>query len=182
VEFTVFRDLARVRTLGREEFAVFRDLARVRALGRAEFAVFRGLARVRALDRAEFAVFRSFLWCLWPGLTACQSHSVKWHRSRSGAGGAVLLSGRSVERRSDGGHFGSAGWGARVRIKVSGHLCIKCSCDLVGRCDDLVRVASWRRQGLGRAGNMFAAEGGPRARRKSSRVGCPCPRLGSGEA
>jgi hypothetical protein len=24
--------------------------------------------------------------------------------------------------------------------------------------------------------------GGPRARRKSSRVGCPCPRLGSGEA
>ena len=36
-----------------------------------------------------------------------------------------------MERRSDGGHFGSAGWGARVRIKVSGHLCIKCSCDLV---------------------------------------------------
>jgi hypothetical protein len=24
-----------------------------------------------------------------------------------------------VERRSDGGHFGSIGWGARVRIKVS---------------------------------------------------------------
>jgi hypothetical protein len=147
-------------------------------LGGAEFAVFRDLARVRALGRAE----RSFLWCLRPGLTACQSHSVKWHRSRSGAGGAVLLSGRSVERRSDGGHFGSAGWGARVRIKVSGHLCIKCSCDLVGRCGDLVRVASWRRQGLGRAGNMFAAGGGPRARRKSSGVGCPCPRLGSGEA
>jgi hypothetical protein len=33
---------------------------------------------------------------------------------------------------------------------VPGHLCIKCSCDLVG-------VASWRRQGLGRAGNVFAA-------------------------
>jgi hypothetical protein len=32
--------------------------------------------------------------------------------------------------------------GARVRIKVSGHLCIKCSCDLVGWCGDLVRVAS----------------------------------------
>jgi hypothetical protein len=92
---------------GGVEFAVFRDLARVRALGRAEFAVFRDLARVRALGRAE----RSFLWCLWPGLTACQYHSVKWHRSWSGAGGAVLLSGRSVERRSDGGHFGSAGWG-----------------------------------------------------------------------
>jgi hypothetical protein len=72
--------------------------------------------------------------------------------------------------------------GARVRIKVSGHLCIKCSCDLVGRCGDLVRVASWQRQGLGRAGNIFAAGGGPRARRKPFGVGCPCPRLGSGEA
>jgi hypothetical protein len=106
--------------------------------GGAEFVVFRDLARVRALGQAK----RSFLWCLRPGLTACQPHSVKWHRSRSGAGGAVLLSGRSVERQSDGGHFGSASWGARVRIKVSGHLCIKCSCDLVGRCGDLVRVAS----------------------------------------
>jgi hypothetical protein len=137
-EIVVFWDLARVRALGRAEFAVFRDLARVRALGRAEFAVFRDLARVRALGRAK----RSFLWCLRQGLTACQSYSVKWHRSRSGAGGAVLLSGRSVERRSDDGHFGSAGWGACVRIRVSGHLCIKCSCDLVGRCSDLVRVAS----------------------------------------
>jgi hypothetical protein len=120
------------------EFVVFRFLARVRALGQAEFTIFQDLARVRALGWAE----RSFLWCLWPGLTACQSHSEKWHRSRSGAGGAVLLSGRSVERRSDGGHFGSAGWVACVRIKVSGHLCIKCSYDLVGQCGDLVRVAS----------------------------------------
>jgi hypothetical protein len=31
--------------------------------------------------------------------------------------------------------------GAR-QDKVSGHLCVKCSCDLVGRCGDLVRVAS----------------------------------------
>jgi hypothetical protein len=71
--------------------------------GGAEFAVFRGLARVRALGRAE----RSFLWCLRSGLTACQPHSVKWHCSRCSAGDAVLLSGRSVERRSDCGHFGS---------------------------------------------------------------------------
>jgi hypothetical protein len=71
--------------------------------GGAEFAVFRGFARVRALGRAE----RSFLWCLRPCLTACQPHSVQWHRSRSGAGGVVFLSGRSVERRSDCGHFGS---------------------------------------------------------------------------
>jgi hypothetical protein len=73
--------------------------------GGAEFAVFRDLARVRALGRAE----RSFLWCLRPGLAACQPRSVKWHRSRSGAGGAVFLSDRSVERRSDSGHFGSVG-------------------------------------------------------------------------
>jgi hypothetical protein len=71
--------------------------------GGAEFAVFRGLARFRALGRAE----RSFLRRLRSGLTACQPYSVKWHRSRCGAGGAVLLSGRSVERRSDCGHFGS---------------------------------------------------------------------------
>jgi hypothetical protein len=71
--------------------------------GGAEFTVFRGLARVRALGRAE----RSSLWCLRPGLAACQPRSVEWHSSRSDAGGAVLLSGRSVERRSDCGHFGS---------------------------------------------------------------------------
>jgi hypothetical protein len=41
------------------------------------------------------------------GLGCCQPHSVERHSSRSDAGGAVLLSGRSVERRSDCGHFGS---------------------------------------------------------------------------
>jgi hypothetical protein len=41
------------------------------------------------------------------GLGCCQPHSIEWHSSRSSAGGAVLLSGRSVERRSDCGHFGS---------------------------------------------------------------------------
>jgi hypothetical protein len=41
------------------------------------------------------------------GLGCCQPHFVEWHSSRSDAGGAVLLSGRSVERRSDCGHFGS---------------------------------------------------------------------------
>jgi hypothetical protein len=146
--------------------------------GGAEFTVFRGRARVRALGRAK----RSFLWCLRPGLTACQPHSVERHSSQSGAGGAVLLSGRSVERRSDCGHFGSVDWRTRIRIKVSGHLCIKCPCDLVGWCGDSARVASWRRLGLGRAGSMFVAGGGPRARQRSSGVGCPCPRLGSGEA
>jgi hypothetical protein len=41
------------------------------------------------------------------GLGCCQPHYVERHSSRSGVGGAVLLSGRSVERRSDCGHFGS---------------------------------------------------------------------------
>jgi hypothetical protein len=65
---------------------------------------------------------------------------------------------------------------------VSDHLCIKCSCDSVGRRGDRAKVASWRRLGLGRAEGVSAAGGGPWARRKSSGVGCPCPRLGSGEA
>jgi hypothetical protein len=64
-----------------------------------------------------------------------------------------------VERRSDCGHFGSVDWRTCVRIKVSGHLCIKCPYDLVGWCGDLASVASWRRLGLGRAGSMFVAGG-----------------------
>jgi hypothetical protein len=71
--------------------------------------------------------------------------------------------------------------GAR-QDKVLGHLCIKCSYDTVGRRGDLAKVASWRRLGLGRAEGVSVAGGGPRARRKSSGVGCPCPRLESGEA
>jgi hypothetical protein len=116
------------------------------------------------------------------GLGCCQPHSVEWPSSRSGAGGAVLLSDRSVEWRSDCGHFGSVDWRARVRIKVSGHLCIKCPCDLVVWRGDMAKVASWGRLGLGRAEGVFVAGGGPQARRRSSEVGCPCPRLGSGEA
>jgi hypothetical protein len=40
------------------------------------------------------------------GLSCCQPHSVEWHSNRSRADDAVFLSGRSVERRSDYGHFG----------------------------------------------------------------------------
>jgi hypothetical protein len=77
------------------------------------------------------------------GLGCCQPHSVEWLSSRCGAGGAVLLSDWSVERRSDCGHFGSVDWRACVRIKVSGHICIKCPCDLVGWRGNLAKVASW---------------------------------------
>jgi hypothetical protein len=76
------------------------------------------------------------------GLGCCQPHSVGWLISQSGTGGAVLLSDRSVERRSDCGHFDSVDWRACVRIKVSGHLCIECPCDSVGRRGDVAKVAS----------------------------------------
>jgi hypothetical protein len=62
-----------------------------------------GRARVRALGSGE----ADFPMAPEAGLGCCQPHSVEWHSSRSGAGGAVLLSGRPVERRSDCGHFGS---------------------------------------------------------------------------
>jgi hypothetical protein len=57
-------------------------------------------------------------------LSSCQPHSVEWHSSRSGAGGAVLLSGRSVERQSDCGHFNSIDGGARVRIRCQSILAL----------------------------------------------------------
>jgi hypothetical protein len=79
-----------------------------------------------------------------------QPHSVEWHNSRSNACSAVFLSGRSVERRSDCGHFGSVDWSAR-QDKVSDDPCIKCSCDTIGWRGDLAKVASLRRLGLGRA-------------------------------
>jgi hypothetical protein len=65
---------------------------------------------------------------------------------------------------------------------VSGHLCIKCSCDLVGWRSDLVRVASWRRQGLGQAGNMFVAGRGASGEMKILRGRLPLfeARLGRG--
>jgi hypothetical protein len=123
-EFVVFRGRARVRALGsgEAEFVVFWDRARVRALGsgEAEFVVFRSRARVRALGsgEAEFIVFRDrarvralgsgeaeFPMAPEAGLGCCQPHSVEWHSSWSDACSAVFLSGRSVERRSDCGHF-----------------------------------------------------------------------------
>jgi hypothetical protein len=94
-----------VRALGsgEAEFVVFRGRGRVRALGsgEAEFVVFRGRVRALGSDEAELPMAPE------AGLGCCQPQSVEWHSSRSGACGAVLLLGRSVERRSDCGHFGS---------------------------------------------------------------------------
>jgi hypothetical protein len=61
------------------------------------------------------------------GLGCCQPHSVEWHSSRSGVGSAVLSSGRSVERRSDCGHFGSVDWRARVKIRCQAILALNAS-------------------------------------------------------
>jgi hypothetical protein len=58
------------------------------------------------------------------GLGCCQPHSVEWHSSRSDAGDAVFLLGRSVERRSDCGHFGSVDRRARVRIRCQAILAL----------------------------------------------------------
>jgi hypothetical protein len=70
--------------------------------GEAEFVV-RGRDGGRALGSGEAELPMA----PEAGLGCCQPHSVEWHSSRSDAGGAVLLSGRSVERQSDCGHFGS---------------------------------------------------------------------------
>jgi hypothetical protein len=126
---TVVWGRGRVRALGsgEAEFVVFRGRARVRALGsgEAEFVVFqsRGRDGGRALGSGEAELPMA----PEAGLGCCQSHSVEWHSSRSSAGGAVLLSGRSVEWRSDCGHFGSVDWRARVRIRCQAILALNAS-------------------------------------------------------
>jgi hypothetical protein len=70
--------------------------------GKAEFVV-RGRDGGRALGSGEAELPMA----PEAGLGCCQPHSVERHSSRSDAGDAVLLSGRSVERRSDCSHFGS---------------------------------------------------------------------------
>jgi hypothetical protein len=106
---------------GEAEFVVFRG--RVRALGRArrsssssgaeaEFEPWVGRGGVRRLPGPRPSPSPGLGEAELPmtpeaGLGCCQPHSVERHNSRSDTGGAVLLSGRSVERRSDCGHFGS---------------------------------------------------------------------------
>jgi hypothetical protein len=99
---------------GEAEFVVFRGRSRVRALGRVrrsssssgaepESEPWVGRGGVRRLSgpspslspgsgEAEFPMAPE------AGLGCCQPHSVERHSSRSDAGGAVFLSGRSVER------------------------------------------------------------------------------------
>jgi hypothetical protein len=58
------------------------------------------------------------------GLSCCQPHPGGWHNSQSSAGGAVFLSGQSVEGRSDCGQFGLVDWRARVRIRCQAILAL----------------------------------------------------------
>jgi hypothetical protein len=198
-EFVIFRGRARVRGLGRARRSSSSSVVEaesepwvgrggVRRLsgpspspspgsGEAEFVVFRGRARARALGRAR----RSFLWRLRPGLPA-----VSLTLSSGTAVGATRAALSSCQTGQWSGEMTTitsalSTEGTR-QDKVSGHLCIKCFCETVGRRGDLAKVASWRRLGLERTEGVSVAGEGPRARRKSFGVGCPCPRLGSGEA
>jgi hypothetical protein len=58
------------------------------------------------------------------GLGYCQPYPGGWHSSRSRVGDAVFLSGQSVERRSDYGHFGPVDWGTCVRIRCQAILAL----------------------------------------------------------
>jgi hypothetical protein len=119
------------------------------------------------------------------GLSCCQPHLGRWHNSRSGAGDAVFLSGKSVEGRSDCGHFGPADWGTCVRIRCQTILALNApAIRSVGeaiwpRLLHREACPSWASGELGVRPLLW---GGPRARRESAWVYCSCPRLGSSEA
>jgi hypothetical protein len=107
---TVIRGRGWVRALrSGEAETVVRRRGWVRALGSGEAeTVVRRRGWVRALRSGEAELPMA----PEAGLGCCQPHPGGWHSSRSRAGDAVFLSGRSVEWRSDCGHFGSVNWGA----------------------------------------------------------------------
>jgi hypothetical protein len=102
---SIFQGQGCVRALGSGEAeSVVQRRGCVRALGSGEAkSIFRGRGGGRALGSSEAKLPMA----PEARLSGCQPHSAEWHSSRSDAGGAVFLSGRSVERRSDCGHFGS---------------------------------------------------------------------------
>jgi hypothetical protein len=172
-EFVVFRGRGRVRALGRARRSSSSSGAEpesepwvgrggVRRLpgpspspspgsGEAEFVVFRGRARVRALSRAR----RSFLWRPRPDL-AVVSLTLS-SGTVVGVAQAALSSCQVGQWSGEVTTVTSALSAEGRQDKVSGHLCIKCSYDTVGRRGDLAKVASWRRLGLGRAEGVSVA-------------------------
>jgi hypothetical protein len=85
---------------------------------------------------------RSFLWRLGPGLAA-----VSLNLSCGTAVGAAQAALSSCQAGQWSGEVttvtSAVNWRTRVRIKVLGHLCIKCPYDLVGWRGHLAKVASW---------------------------------------
>jgi hypothetical protein len=69
------------------------------------------------------------------GLSRCRPNSGEWHGSRSRAGSAVFLSGQSLR---------PCRLKSTCQDKMSGDPFIKYSCDMVGWCGDLAKVASPR--------------------------------------
>jgi hypothetical protein len=182
---------------GEAEFVVFRSRGRVRALGRARQSSSSSGAEAESEPWVGGGGVRR------PRLRRGPSPRVERGGAPYGARSRTWLLSASLCRAAHQSErrrrrcplvrpvSGAAKWLQSLRLcqlrgarqdKVSGHLCIKCFCDTVGWCGDLAKVASWRRLSLGRAEGVSVAWGGPRARRESSGVGCPCPRLGSGEA
>jgi hypothetical protein len=76
------------------------------------------------------------------GLGCCQPYPGGGHSSRSSAGGAVFLSGQSVEGQSDGGHFGLVDWKARVRIRCQAIPALNAPAILSAWRGDMAKVAS----------------------------------------
>jgi hypothetical protein len=77
------------------------------------------------LPRPRPKVGRGRASCRARGWTCCcQPCPGGWHSSRSGVSDAVFLSDRSVEGRSDCGHFDLADWVARVRIRCQAILAL----------------------------------------------------------
>jgi hypothetical protein len=122
---TTFRGRGWGRALGSGKAeTTFRGRGGGRALGSGEAeSIFRGRGEGRALGsgEAELPVAPE------AGLDCCQPHPGGLHSSRSGAGGAVFLSGQSVEGRSDCGHFGPADWGTCVKIRCQPILALNAS-------------------------------------------------------
>jgi hypothetical protein len=96
-EFIVFWGCARVRALGQARQSLSSSGAELESepwVGRGGVRRLPGLSPSPSPGSGEAELPMA----LEAGLGCCQPHSVEWHSSRSGAGGAVLLSGRSVER------------------------------------------------------------------------------------
>jgi hypothetical protein len=155
---------------GEAEVVIFRELSPSPSPGSggAEFAVFRGLSPSPSPGSggAEFAVFR--------GLSPSPS---------PGSGGAEFAVfrglGPSPSPGSGGASYGTSG---EVWSPVGLTFCVEGPRDLVGWHGDLVRVTSYRRRGLGRAGDASAVKEETSGETESSQGRLPSPeaRLGRG--